>query len=69
VTLDCGGDAGLARRVLDETVARGVFIRMPFAAPGNRCIRISCGRPADLDILSEVLPEAVAAARSKVTPA
>jgi histidinol-phosphate aminotransferase len=69
VTLDCGGDAGLARRVLDETVARGVFIRMPFAAPGNRCIRISCGRPADLDILSEVLPETVAAARSKVTPA
>jgi len=68
VTLDCGGDASLARRVLDETLAGGVFIRMPFAAPGNRCIRISCGRPADLDILAEVLPQAAAAARV-VTPA
>ncbi len=64
VTLDCGGDAALARRVLDGTIARGVFIRMPFAAPGNRCIRISCGRPADLDLLAEVLPQAVAAARA-----
>ncbi|MCU0907570.1 MAG: pyridoxal phosphate-dependent aminotransferase [Rhodobacteraceae bacterium] len=64
VTLDCGADAALARRVLDETIARGVFIRMPFAAPGNRCIRISCGRPADLDLLAEVLPQAVAAARA-----
>lgn len=64
VTLDCGGDAALARRVLDETIARGVFIRMPFAAPGNRCIRISCGRPADLDLLAEVLPEAVVTARA-----
>lgn len=68
VTLDCGGDAALARRVLDATIARGVFIRMPFAAPGNRCIRISCGRPAEMDVLAEVLPQAVEAARAIAAP-
>lgn len=64
VTLDCGADGAFARRVLAETVARGVFIRMPFVAPHDRCIRISAGPDAALDVLARVLPEAVAAARS-----
>lgn len=64
VTLDCGGDGALARRVLAETVARGVFIRMPFVAPHDRCIRISAGPDAALDRLAQVLPQAVAAARA-----
>ena len=48
VTVDCGGDGALAKRILDGLVARGIFVRMPFVAPQNRCIRISCGTPADL---------------------
>ena len=44
VTIDCGRDAAFARQILEELEARDVFIRMPFAAPGNRCIRISAGR-------------------------
>lgn len=64
VTIDCGRDATFAKSVLDQLVARGIFVRMPFAAPGNRCIRISAGRPADLDRLAEVLPQALAAAQS-----
>lgn len=63
VTVDCGGDGVFARAVLDGIVARGVFVRMPFAAPQNRCIRVSCGLPADLDVFAEVLPQALAAAR------
>lgn len=63
VTLDCGQDGAFARRVLDALVADGVFVRMPFVAPGDRAIRVGTGRPADLDIFEEALPKALAAAR------
>lgn len=62
VTIDCGRDAGFAKAVRQALVDRDIFVRMPFASPGNRCIRISCGTQADLDRLSEALPEALAAA-------
>lgn len=64
VTIDCGGDANFAKAVLDQLVARDIFVRMPFAAPGNRCIRISAGQPADLDLFAAALPDALAAART-----
>ncbi len=63
VTVDCGGDGAFARRVLEALVAQGVFVRMPFVAPQNRCIRISCGTPADLDLLAAALPAALQQAR------
>lgn len=59
VAIDCGRDGAFAKRVLDEMVAEGLFVRMPFTAPQNRCIRVSCGTPADLDYLAEVLPRAL----------
>jgi histidinol-phosphate aminotransferase len=65
VTVDCGRDGVFAKAVLDGLVARGVFVRMPFVAPQNRCIRISCGTDADLDILAEALPEALLIAASR----
>ena len=64
VTIDCGADGDFARRVLAETVKRGVFIRMPFVAPQDRCIRVSTGPEAELDAFARVLPEALAAARA-----
>ena len=63
VAVDCGRDGAFARKVLEETLARDVFIRMPGAPPLDRCIRISVGLDADLDRLAAVLPEAAAAAR------
>ncbi len=63
VTVDCCGDGDLARRVVAEMGARGVFIRMPFVAPQDRCVRISCGREDDLAALAKALPDALAAAR------
>lgn len=62
VTIDCGGDGDRARALLRETVARGVFIRMPGVAPLDRCIRVSLGDDAALDVFEEVLPSALAAA-------
>ncbi len=63
VTLDCGHDGAFAKAVLDGLVARGIFVRMPFVAPQNRCIRISCGTGDDLNALAAALPDAIAAAK------
>ncbi len=63
VALDCGRDGAYARRVLDGLIERGVFVRMPGAAPLNRCIRISAGTGADLDVFESELPKALAAAQ------
>ncbi|MEL0089598.1 MAG: pyridoxal phosphate-dependent aminotransferase [Rhodospirillales bacterium] len=62
VAIDCGRDGVFARRVLNELVTRGVFVRMPFAAPQDRCIRVSAGRPEDLAAFESALPEAIKAA-------
>ena len=64
VAIDCGADGALAKAVVEEMGKRGIFIRMPFAAPQNRCIRVSCGRPEDLDAFAAALPEALANARA-----
>jgi histidinol-phosphate aminotransferase len=60
VTVDCGRDQPYAKAILDGLIARDVFVRMPFVAPQNRCIRISAGTAGDLDILEETLPEVLA---------
>ena len=62
VTVDCGRDGDHARRILAELGRLGVFIRMPGVAPLDRCIRISLGDDATLDMLEEALPQALLAA-------
>jgi histidinol-phosphate aminotransferase len=63
VAVDCGRDAAFAKSVLDHLIAQRLFVRMPFSAPQNRCIRISCGPSHDLDRFAQALPIALAAAR------
>ncbi|BBU55262.1 histidinol-phosphate aminotransferase [Mameliella alba] len=67
VAVDCGRDGDFARAVLAGLIDRGVFVRMPFVAPQDRCIRISAGRSEDLAVLEETLPAALAAARETVS--
>jgi histidinol-phosphate aminotransferase len=67
VTIDCGADGFFARTVLQGLVARGVFVRMPFTAPQDRCIRVSCGTAADIDAFAEALPGALDDARGRRT--
>ena len=59
VTMDCGRDGAYARRVLAELINRDVFVRMPGIAPQDRCIRVSTGAMADLDVFEEALPQAL----------
>ena len=62
VAIDCGRDGDYARAVLAELIERDIFVRMPGPAPLDRCIRVSAGRPADLDLFAEALPRALEAA-------
>jgi histidinol-phosphate aminotransferase len=45
---------------LGSLVAQGVFVRMPFVTPQDRCIRISAGREQDLEFVAAALPKALA---------
>jgi len=63
VTMDCGGDGAFARRVLAELAARDIFVRMPFVAPQDRCIRVSLGDAPAEALFAAALPAALAAAR------
>jgi len=60
VTLDTGRGPAFARSLMEALLSRGVFIRMPGVEPLARCIRVSAGLPADLDVFEEVLPQALA---------
>lgn len=59
VTIDCGRDADFAKAVMNGLIARDIFVRMPFVAPQNRCIRISSGRPSDMEAFAAALPDAL----------
>ncbi|APG47659.1 pyridoxal phosphate-dependent aminotransferase [Phaeobacter porticola] len=64
VAIDCGSDGAFAKSVLEDLVDQGVFVRMPFAAPQNRCIRVSCGPEDQLDAFARALPIALERARN-----
>ena len=57
VAIDCGRDGLYARAIVDGLLDHGVFIRMPGVAPLNRCIRVSVGPDADLDLFEQALPQ------------
>jgi len=60
VAIDCGRDAAFAKSILEALIAQQVFVRMPFVAPQNRCIRVSCGDPRDMAAFSSALHRALA---------
>lgn len=63
VAIDCGADGAFARRVLGALGREGIFVRMPFVAPQDRCIRVSVGDKRDLSLFAAALPRALAEAR------
>jgi len=63
VALDCGRDGDFSRKVLGNLIAQGIFVRMPFVAPQDRCIRISCGPDVEMEAFAQALPHAIKAAQ------
>jgi histidinol-phosphate aminotransferase len=45
--------------VLKELISLGIFSRMPFVSPQDRCIRVSVGKKRDLDRFEKALPVAL----------
>ncbi|AKS45393.1 histidinol-phosphate aminotransferase [Octadecabacter temperatus] len=66
VAIDCGKDGAFARTVLTALGELGVFVRMPFVAPQDRCVRISCGTKKDMALVAKALPKALAQAQAAV---
>lgn len=60
VALDTGRDGDFARRLVDALMARDIFVRMPFVAPQDRCIRVSAAPNGPLDAFEAALPKALA---------
>lgn len=63
VTVDCGRDGAFAKRVLDALLDADIFVRKPMAPGLDRCIRITAGPDADIDLLKAALPTALARCR------
>lgn len=64
VTIDCGGDGAYALAILQGLASRGVFVRKPMAPGLDRCIRVSVGRPEEVEIFGEELPGVLGEARN-----
>ena len=62
VAIDCGQTGAFAKQVLAHLVQSGLFVRMPFVGPQDRCIRVSVGTKDDLDLFERLFPQALAAA-------
>ena len=59
VAIDCLNDSKFAKRVLDNLINKGVFVRMPYSFPQNRCIRVTVGLDKDIDLFEKYFPIAI----------
>lgn len=55
VTMDTHENSDFSARILKALEVRGVFIRRPFSAPQNRCIRVSVAPKPELEIFDQTL--------------
>ena len=59
VTIDCLKDSKFAQKVLENLINNGVFVRMPYSYPQNRCIRVTVGLDKDIDLFEKYFPIAL----------
>ncbi len=59
VTIDTGRDGDYAKAIVEACGASDVFIRMPFAAPENRCLRVSAGPESEIELFGQALAGAI----------
>ena len=64
VAVDCGVDGDFTRKVLNELVRMGIFVRMAFVPPQDRCLRVSVGKPEDIEHFAKAFPIALEKARN-----
>ena len=59
VAIDCGADGAFAQSILERLLDRAIFVRKPMVAGLDRCIRLSVGRPDDIELACDALAEAL----------
>ena len=59
LAIDCGFDGVFAKKVLNSLISNGIFVRMPFTSPQNRCIRVSAGTEDDMELFKKFFPIAL----------
>ena len=59
VAIDCLKDSEFAKKVLENLINNGVFVRMPYSYPQNRCIRVTVGLDKDIDLFEKYFPIAL----------
>lgn len=59
VAIDCCENADYAQKVLESLIKQGVFVRMPYSFPQNRCIRVTAGLDKDIDLFEKAFPIAL----------
>jgi histidinol-phosphate aminotransferase len=59
IAIDCMKDAPFAKRVLENLIKKGIFVRMPYSYPQNRCIRVTVGLDSDIDLFEQNFPIAL----------
>ena len=55
VAVDCGRDGAYAKQIMEGLIARGIFVRKPFAPILDRCIRVSCGPEPEMLLFANAL--------------
>ena len=60
IAIDCLKDAAFAKSVLENLIKKGIFVRMPYSHPQNRCIRVTVGLDSDIDLFEQNFPIALA---------
>ena len=60
IAIDCLKDASFAKSVLENLIKKGIFVRMPYSYPQNRCIRVTVGLDSDIDLFEQNFPIALA---------
>ena len=64
LAIDCGFDGDFAKKVLNSLISNGIFVRMPFTSPQNRCIRVSAGTEDEMELFKKFFPIALNEAKS-----
>ena len=62
IAIDCCRDQVFAKKVLDNLILQGVFVRMPYSSPQNRCIRVTAGLEDDIKLFEKAFPIALSRA-------
>ena len=60
IAIDCLKGASFAKSVLENLIKKGIFVRMPYSYPQNRCIRVTVGLDSDIDLFEQNFPIALA---------